>query len=399
MFALSFAVRSLRDRSVRSWLTIIGVVISIAVILTLLTLSSSLQGAVVELFDQFGADQIQIAPAGGLQGGDVAVQLLDKDVEFVRSMQHFDLVLPYLFENNVPAEYRGTERLLSVAGMPTDDASKIDEFYDYSAELDSGRWFRDDERGAVILGYTIAYDPNDQYFGREISPKTRITIENKTFEVVGIFRKFGTPDDTQVFIPLEDARAIFDEPYEVTAISGIVKPGVDIERAADETLKDLERRKGDDTVVVLTPQDIIRQFTTIFSIVQGILLGIASISLIVGALGIANTMFTSVLEREKEIGIIKSIGAKNSEVMAIFMAESGLIGLIGGSVGILLGVGISLLIGEIAAQSGFSLLVIEFQISHILFSLVFATIVGMLSGLLPSYIASRKRIVETLRST
>lgn len=398
MFAVSFALRSLRDRSVRSWLTIIGVIISIAVILTLLTLSSSLQGAVVDLFDQFGANRVQIAPAGGLTGGDVAVELLDNDVRFIESLPYFDLVVPFLVESNVDVQYRGVSRLLLVAALPTDIASEIDESYEYSAELDQGRWFRDGERGSVIVGYTIAYDPNDRFFDRDIAPRTRLDIGNETFEVIGVLRQYGTPDDEQIIMGIEDARRLFDEPYTVTAISADVRPGLDIERVAEQTLSRLERRKGDDSVVVLTPADIIAQFTTIFAIVQGILLGIASISLVVGALGIANTMFTSVLEREKEIGILKSIGATNREVLSMFIAEAGLIGLIGGVIGVLLGVGLSVLIGAIAAASGFALLVITFDAMHIIFSLLFATIVGMLSGLLPAYIASRKQVVETLRS-
>ncbi|MFT4307767.1 MAG: ABC transporter permease [Candidatus Woesearchaeota archaeon] len=397
-FVLRFAVRSLRDRSVRSWLTISGVIVSIAVIFTLLTLSTSLQGAVIELFDQFGANRVQIAPRGGLGGGPTAVELLENDVQFVERLPYFDLVLPYLFEMAFPITYRGTTVRTEVIGIPTDRADETDRSYAFSDEIPVGRWFQQNERGSVILGYNVANNVNDRWFGREIPLRTNIQIGNESFRVIGVWREFGTPDDNQVFIPLEDARRIFDEPYKVSIISADVREGLDIDRVAEQTLRQLERRKGRDTVVILTPEQIIRQFNTIFGTVQGIFLGIASISLIVGALGIANTMFTSVLEREREIGIIKSVGARNSQVLGIFMAESGLIGLLGGIVGVVLGVLISLLIGAIAAASGFALLTIRFSIEHVILSLVFATIVGMLSGLFPSYIASRKRIVDTLRS-
>ena len=398
-FVIEFAVRSLRDRSVRSWLTISGVIVSIAVIFTLLTLSSSLQGAVIELFDQFGANRIQIAPQGGFTGGPTAVQLLDNDVQFLERLPYFDLVLPYLFESAFPISYRSATARTEVIGIPTDRADAIDRSYGFSDEIPVGRWFQNNERGVVILGHNVATNANDRWFGREIPMRTNIVIGNETFRVIGQFREYGTPDDNQLFIPLDDARRIFDEPIAVSFISADVRAGLDMDRVAEQTLRQLERRKGRDSVAILTPEQIIRQFTVLFGTVQGILLGIASISLIVGALGISNTMFTSVLEREREIGIMKSVGARNGQVLGIFMAESGLIGLLGGAVGVLLGVLISLGIGEVAAASGFSLLTITFSLSHVVFSLAFAAFVGVVSGLVPSYIASRKRIVDSLRST
>lgn len=399
-FTLSYAVRSLRDRSLRSWLTIVGVVISIAVILTLLTLTTSLQGAVLDLFQQFGANRLQIVAKGGLTGstGTTAVPLLTTDVSYLKRLPYFSLVLPMLYEAGTPVSYHGHELHLQTVGIDTSVAKATDQSYRYTANMVQGHYFSNNAQGVAILGYNVANNENNRYFGRSVPMHTTIEVGNESLRVVGVFKKFGTSDDDSVFIPLTDARKIFGEPNVVSAVSVDVKPGLDIQTVADETLRDLERRKGKDTVTVLTPEEIIRQFTTLTGTITAILLGIASISLIVGALGIANTMFTSVLEREREIGILKSIGATNRRVLSIFMAESGFIGLIGGVVGVLLGMLLSLLVGQIAAASGFALLKIRFSLWQIIFSLVFAWIVGVLSGFLPSYIASRKRIVDTLRS-
>jgi len=133
------------------------------------------------------------------------------------------------------------------------------------------------------------------------------------------------------------------------------------------------------------------------SLVQGFLLAIASISLIVGAVGIANNMFTSVLEREKEIGIMKSVGATNHDILQIFLIESGLIGFFGGLAGVILGSVLSLIIGEIAAAMGYAMLKILISPINVISVLAFAFFVGMISGVIPAWSASRKKIIDTLR--
>jgi putative ABC transport system permease protein len=110
-----------------------------------------------------------------------------------------------------------------------------------------------------------------------------------------------------------------------------------------------------------------------------------------------NTMFTSVLEREKEIGIMKSIGSRNSDILTMFLFESGLIGLVGGFAGAIIGIGISFGVGAILKALNFNLLVININFVHVAGCLFFAFVIGMLSGAIPSYLASRKKIVDTLR--
>jgi len=129
---------------------------------------------------------------------------------------------------------------------------------------------------------------------------------------------------------------------------------------------------------------------------QIVLVGIAAISLLVGAIGIMNSMYTSVLERTKDIGIMKAIGARNSAILQIFLFESGLIGLGGGIIGVALGTGLALLIGSFSQQAGF-LLNIKIEIAVLALGLLFAFVVGVLSGILPAYQASRLKPVDALR--
>ncbi len=132
--------------------------------------------------------------------------------------------------------------------------------------------------------------------------------------------------------------------------------------------------------------------------VQVLLVGIAAISLLVGAIGILNTMYTAVLERRREIGIMKAIGARNSDVLYIFLVESGLLGLTGGIIGLLLGVGIAKLIQLIAYLAlGESLIQATIPIWLIIGSLTFAFLIGALSGTLPARQASLLHPVDALR--
>ena len=124
---------------------------------------------------------------------------------------------------------------------------------------------------------------------------------------------------------------------------------------------------------------------------------IALISVIVAAVNIMNTMYTSILERTREIGVMKSIGAKNRFILLVFVAESGILGLIGGTIGIFFGYGISYLGGRIAAIYGLTMLKPAFPLWLVMGCLLFAFIVGAASGLLPSIQASKLKPVDALR--
>ena len=181
-----------------------------------------------------------------------------------------------------------------------------------------------------------------------------------------------------------------------------INPGEDIKEVADRTEKklmnfrDVTEKTKDFTI--LTPEELLASFASILSIVTGFLLGVAAISLLVGAIGITNTMYTSVLERTKEIGVMKAVGAKNSDILTIFLIESGLLGLTGGVIGVLLGMGIGKLIEYIAVHYiETTLLRVVFPTYLILGCLAFAFLVGAISGTWPAYRASKIRPVDALR--
>jgi putative ABC transport system permease protein len=395
---ITLAIKSLKDRSFRNWITVFGIVVSIAVIFILLTLSAGLQLAIVEIFEDFGTNRMFIVPAGGAAslGGLNARPFDQSDIDAIAALPYFEEVIPQIYRSATLVTYRGREQYANVIGMPNKNVQLIERQYQFNTNLDSGRYFQENERGVAVIGYNIANDVD--FFGREVGERNTIEIKGQRFKVIGIYERVGSAqDDNSIYIPLDDARELFNLTTEVDFADAIAKNGVDLDVAKARVERLLERRKGKDQFSVITPEAILRQFSAILSIVQGILLAIASISLIVGAIGIANTMFTSVLEREKEIGIMKAIGAKNKDILTLFMFESGFIGLVGGVVGVILGILLSLLIGQIAIVAGFAFLKISISIPYILFCLTFSFIVGVLSGFLPSYLGSKKKIVNILR--
>jgi putative ABC transport system permease protein len=214
----------------------------------------------------------------------------------------------------------------------------------------------------------------------------------------------GNPqDDKNIYMPIEDFYELFPEKKDVyDQIIVQIEPGQNITLVAEKVTKQLIRSRGitDETqdFTILTPEELLATFGVILNILTGFLLGVAAISLLVGAIGIANTMYTSVIERTREIGVMKAVGARNSDIAQMFTIESGLIGLIGGVGGIFIGLLISEGI-EFLGSNVFNTTLLQVSTPWWLFvgSLAFSFVVGALSGIVPALQASRVVTVQALR--
>ncbi len=384
------AVNSIRHRKLRSWLTVIGIIIGVAAIISLITVSRSLESTIKDQFEQFGANRIMIA-AKGFQGpGTMSQGLTSDDVETIEGAGSFKYVLPGLFRNG-EVKYKDETGFTLVAALP---AEHYQQFYlDSGIEVKSGRAIKAQEKYVAVIGSRAA----KEMFSKELRVGNKIIIHNVEFKIVGILDEIGNAqDDNQVTIPLEAAREIFEEPKRVDTIIAQVKVTSEIPELQKKIEKELERKRGDTNFQVLTASQILDQIGQVLGVMQVVLVGIAAISLLVGAIGIMNSMYTSVLERTKEIGIMKAIGARNAHILQIFLMESGLIGLVGGVFGTALGTGMALAIGPIAKSAGFTLN-ITIEPSIVLFGLLFAFILGVLSGVLPAYQASKLKPVDALK--
>ncbi len=384
------AVRSIRHRKLRSWLTVIGIIIGVAAIISLITLSRSLESTIKEQFEQFGANRIMISSKGFQGPGTQSAGLTTKDVETIKKAGSFSYVLPTLFVST-EVRFRQEVAFAPLTALPTDN---FEEFYDDTGVgLQEGRFIKEGEKLVAQVGTRAAAD----LFNKKIRLGDKLTIGKKEFRVVGIIEEIGNAqDDNQIVIPLDAAREIFQEPEKVDVIIAQVKTTSEIPQLQEKIKKELERKRGDTNFQVLTAAQILEQIDQVLGILQIVLVGIAAISLVVGAIGIMNSLYTSVLERTKDIGIMKAIGARNSDILKVFLIEAGLIGLVGGILGTALGVGIALAIGSVSQEAGFTLnIVIEPTI--VILGLVFAFVVGVLSGILPAYQASKLKPVDALR--
>lgn len=288
-----------------------------------------------------------------------------------------------------------------VAGFSTNSKELAIATEAQGLKIIAGRNIKNGDKNKVFIGYS--YHIDDSKFGKPVKLRDKILIGNESFEVIGLADKIGNPsDDANLYIPLETAQDLFGVKDEYDYIFVQVEKGADVDKVAEAIKENMRKdrglKKGEENFGVQTFQSILDVFSSIFGIVQAVIIGIAAISLLVGGIGIMNTMYMSVLERTKEIGVMKAIGAKNSDIMTIFLIESGFYGLIGGAMGIAIGWGIAKLAEIIASQFlGTGLLRAVVSPTLILGVLTFSFLIGIISGAAPAYRASKLRPVDALR--
>lgn len=394
------AVKNLGKRKLRTLLTMIGIFVSIATIFVLISLSLGLQGAVKEQFEALGTDKFFVIPGTGFLGppGSVGgVILTEKDVEVVKKVRGV-ADLSYVTVANAEVEFVGQTKFFPVIGLPL---GNIDVF------KESGAWTTEDgldlEEGDLGKAMMGSLFKTGNIFKKPVKPGDIIRINGERFKVSGIAKPLGNPgDDSTVLIPLEDLREIFNIPKRVDQIIVKVNEGEDVLEVAERTGKKLRQTRDvtekTQDFIISTPEELLGSFQNILNIITVFLAGVAAISLFVGAIGIANTMYTSVLERTREIGVMKAIGAKNKDILMIFLIESGLLGLVGAIIGVGLGYGIAKTLEYIAINSlNTTLLQVATPPYLVIGSLLFGFLIGAASGVFPAMGASKINVVDALR--
>ncbi|MGV8168868.1 MAG: ABC transporter permease [Candidatus Nanoarchaeia archaeon] len=399
---IRIAFKSLMKRKIRTWLTMIGIFIGIAAVVSLISLGQGLEKAVIQQFQALGADRIVVqakGAGGGPPGTNVAVPLLEDDLEAVRNAKGVDIAAGRLIRP-VLITFEDTSRFAYLASMPQDSNERdfVNEVTGYEVEI--GRDIRPGEKYKVVMGHDYVDKP---LLGRELRQGDIIIINEQEFEIVGFYKKLGSFQVDGTVVMNEDAaREILEEPEIIDVIQATaINPDDTDETAlaiAENLRKERDVKEGKENFTVETTQQILKSLKKVLSFVTYFLVAIAAISIIVGAVGITNTMYTSVLERTREIGIMKAIGARNSNILTIFMFEAGLLGLVGGIIGVALGVGLGKLVEVIGQQAlGTNLIQATFSPLLIFGSLAFAVLVGVAAGVLPALRASKMNPVDALR--
>ena len=399
-FSLAFG--NLRHRGLRSWLTILGIFIGIAAVVALITLGQGLKTAITGQFGALSVDKltIQNKQTGFAPPGSAVVEKLNEnDLGVIRSVSGIKQIITRLIRvTNV--EYNEISKFAYVADLPSDNDGEQLVYESFEAKIKEGRLLRYNDRGKLLLGSNYA---KEGVFDREIRVGSDIKINGRGFEVVGILQPTSTfTINGAILIPNKDLKEILDIRDEFDLIVAQVQDKERIEEVADELerklRKDRDEDLGEESFSVETPIQSLESVNTVLDIVNIVVIGIAAISLFVGGIGIANTMYTGVLERTKEIGIMKAIGAENRDILAVFVIEAGLLGLAGGIIGALIGLGGAIGASSIANQAiGTNLLAVSISYPLIIGAIAFSFFIGIVSGILPAVQASKLNVVDTLR--
>ncbi|MFP4523169.1 MAG: ABC transporter permease [Candidatus Nanoarchaeia archaeon] len=398
------ALRSLFRRKTRSWLTAIGIFIGIAAVVALVSLGQGVQAMVYDQFEAMGTNKIFVSPASGFatSGDNIGyAPLTTEDARFLESLSGINEVTYYVMAS-ARIEYQDVVRYFSVIGTPTQTSklSLMKEMYgDFG--IQEGREIEQGDKKATEIGFHHA--SRGLYDGKDMSVGSKYYINNEAFYVAGLMEPIGsTQDDRMILLPEDSFREVTSIEDRVDFIIIEMASEANVNSVADSVKRKLARHRDvkiDDLDFTLqTPQDLLDQVGNVLNIVTSVLIGIAAISLFVGLVGIMNTMYTSVLERKKEIGIMKAIGASDENIFGIFLVESGVLGFVGGIIGILIGMGLALLVQVISAQIlGATFLKAHFSIGLLVGSLFFSFIVGAIAGTLPARQASKEKPSQNLR--
>ncbi len=397
-----FILKGLIRRKLRSWLTVIGIFIGIAAVVSLIGLGEGLRESINAQFGFVGADVMVVTASGGLgpPGTGVVDPLTEKEIKAIKTIPGVEGVTGRIIESG-KIVYNNKAGFGFAASMPSGEGRELVQDV-LNMKAIKGRFLKDGDSGVVFLGY--AFYEDDEAFGKIIDVSSKIKILDKEFKVIGIQEKKGNFQfDGAVFMNEDDLRDLVDrqgDDYDLVPVK--FNTNLDVSKIQADIEKKLRKVRdvdiGEEDFSVQTPASVIENVNNTLLGVQIFIYIIASISLLVGGIGIMNTMYTSVVERTKEIGIMKSIGAKNGTIFTLFFVESGLLGSVGGIVGAIMGyIGATLLayIGSIALGSD----LISAHISWQLFigAIFFSFVVGSFFGTMPAYKASKLHPVDALR--
>lgn len=394
------AFGSLRKRFLRTSLTMLGIFIGIASVVALISLGQGMQNAINGQFASIGTDKVTVqgADAGfGPPGQNTAGVIDEGDLRLVRGTQGVDRAAGRLLKS-VTTEFNDESRVIFASSIPHDAEGRKLVEDSLNLELDSGRLLKSADAGKIVLGNGVWTEAFDE----QIVVGDKIVLNGKTFDVVGVLKKGAAFANDALFLNERDMRDIVDvNDDEFSMIVSQVSPGAVPSEVADRVERAMRRDRGQkegfEDFRVSTSEELINSINTILGVVQAVFIGIAAISLLVGGIGIMNTMYTSVLERTREIGIMKAIGARNSDILWIFLLESGLLGMAGGAIGVVLGMGMSKAVELAGRQVLGDLLTASFPLWLIVGALMFAFVIGCVSGVFPAREASRKSPVDALR--
>jgi len=390
----SIAFRNLKTQKMRSVLTLLGIVIGIGAIVGLVSIGEGLNQAVNVEFEKMGMDTLTVQNGSEL-GMSTAItrSIKEEDMGIIENIPGVESVMGF-YETAGIAEFKKKQSSIFIIGIDTKDK----EFLEKTGYIDimKGRWLEPNDKYALIIPESFA---NDGFDEETLRVRDQLEINGQKFKIVGISKDmsgaFGGFASNMLWFPKETVQDFFGEedPMEIMVKA---TDRTLVNEVAERVEERLLRAHGEEDFTVITTENIMEMAGVVLGLIQTVLVALAGISLIVGGIGIMNTMLMSVMERTKEIGVMKAIGATNDQVLSMFLAEAGLIGGVGGIIGVVFGLILASIVSFAATASGFALPV-GINIVAMVGAVAFAMLVGMLSGYMPARKASLLEPVEALR--
>ncbi|MEM4330399.1 MAG: FtsX-like permease family protein [Candidatus Pacearchaeota archaeon] len=395
---INYVFRNLKRRKGRTFLTALSIFIGITTIFIFVSFGGGLYFYVKELSSSSSIDKVVIQPkgAGFLPNLNSNFKLTEKEIRIIEKIPGVIKVSGIVF---APVEV-SLDKEKSYTYLIAYNPSEPLILEVFNIKIERGRELKKEDKNKIVMGYNYLLEK--KIFTKKLDVNQKIKIQNKEFTIIGFFESVGSPqDDAQVYINIEDIKEIFPEKKEkydwVVAKVDLNQIDETVKKIEEELRKERKEKKGEESFSVQTFEDLIASYSSALNIIILFVIAIALVSVLVSAVNTSNTMITSVLERYKEIGIMKSIGAKNSDILSIFLIESSLIGFFGGVVGVFLGYILSSIGGNILFSLGYGFLKPFYHPFLFIGCILFAIITGAISGMVPAIKASKINPVDSLR--
>lgn len=394
--SIKYSLRNINTSKARSALTVFSILIGITTLFIFISFGLGLYAYIDEVVSSSSANKILIQPKGStVPGMSEAFPLTDKDVSALKGTPGISIASGV----NIKVVELQQDSIKKYTTIMSYDPKYPLIFELANIDMEKGRMLRRGDTKKVVLGYDFLKD--DKIFPKGYELGKKIMVQGVELRVIGFVQQIGSPqDDSSLYITNDYYKELFPdtEGYGMVIAEGEQAKMDSIVEKAEDNLRRLRGQKeGQEDFSVQSYQELLDSYLGAMNIVIGFIILIALISVLVSSVNTANTMITSVLERYKEIGILKAIGARNSEIFTIFLFESSLLGFVAGVIGVFFGWLFAYTANGIIASYGFSFLSAIFPYYLFIGCILFATITGAVSGVFPARSAAKTNTVDALR--